>query len=117
MGPEPCQNLPFKCRMVADAAQDDLEIPPAKATKDGKCDVMFPVFFPDEGSFEWLDGFLQENPDYVELSGRKIQDWAAQSGMKKPKSAQLIKTSNDNQSSTLGSQAWTTRVSKKCSTP
>merc|ERR1712151_282539 len=35
----------------------------------------------DEGTFEWLDGFLEKNKQYVELSDRKILEWAKKSGI------------------------------------
>merc|ERR1712060_969093 len=49
----------------------------------GKFDVLFPVGFPDEGTFSWLDGFLEKNPQYVEISDRAIQNWIIKSGMRK----------------------------------
>ena len=47
-----------------------------------------------EGTFDWVDGFLKKNPGYVELSDRKILDWAASSGVWKPKTTGW-KNSND----------------------
>jgi len=55
---------------------------------------MLPVAFPDEGTFDWLDTFLAKNPHYVELSDRKILEWAVSSGLWKPKTTGW-KTSND----------------------
>merc|ERR1711976_405608 len=44
-GPEPLAALPFKCRMVQDAAKEDITLTPkSPAPKDGKYDVLFPVF-------------------------------------------------------------------------
>jgi len=40
-----------------------------------------PVGVPDEGTFVWLDTFLEKNPQYVELSDRKILKWANASGL------------------------------------
>merc|ERR1712194_710192 len=37
------------------------------------------------GTFDWVDGFMAKHPGYVELSDRKIQEWAALSGLVKPK--------------------------------
>merc|ERR1719330_2036125 len=85
MGPNPAKALPFKCRMLQAAAQDDVVVDPAPAPKDGKFDVLLPVAFPDEGTFDWLDGFLAKNPQYTELSDRAIMEWAAASGLFKPK--------------------------------
>merc|ERR1711957_617615 len=68
-GPEPLTALPFKCRMVQDAAQKDVTVKaPPLAPKDGKYDVLFPACLPDEGAFDWLDSFLQKNKQYTELS-------------------------------------------------
>merc|ERR1719183_3351548 len=70
-GPEPCMALPFKCRMVQDAAKVDTDTLPvvkkaAAAASHGKGEVIFPIALPDEGTFDWLDGFLQENPRCTE---------------------------------------------------
>merc|ERR1712039_999385 len=64
-----------------------------KVPASGKYDVLFPVGFPDEGTFEWLDGFLEKNPQYVELSDRMIHDWIQKSGVWKCKNQGRI--SND----------------------
>lgn len=80
-GPEPRIPLPFKCRMIADAAQADVEVNRATLPKDEKNRVVFPVGLPDRGFFAWIDGFLAKNPHYTELSSRKIIDWAARSGI------------------------------------
>jgi len=79
--------FPFKCRTVGDASESD--VVKTKAKTDGKFNVVFPVGFPDEGTFEWLDTFLEKNPKYVELSDRKIIDWAVKSGVVKPKNTGL----------------------------
>jgi len=80
-GPQPLKALPFTCRCVQDAAKADVEVAASSAPKGGKYDVLFPVGFPDEGTFDWLDSFLENNPKYVELSDRKIQEWASKSGL------------------------------------
>merc|ERR1712066_884572 len=49
--------------------------------KDGKQEVLFPVALPNEGTFEWLDGYLKENPGYTELSGRSLLKWGLNSGL------------------------------------
>merc|ERR1712113_176938 len=41
----------------------------------------FPVALPNEGTFEWLDGYLKENPGYTELSGRSLLKWGLSSGL------------------------------------
>jgi len=73
--------LPFKCRMLSTASDKDVQIAPKAEPKDGNFDVVFPVCFPDEGGFDWLDMWLKKNPSYVELSDRKILEWAASSGL------------------------------------
>merc|ERR1719291_279728 len=74
--------LPFDCRMVQDAAKADaVEAAPSK----GKATVVFPVSLPDEGTFDWLDGWLEDNPSFTELSDRKVQEWAEKSGVWKSK--------------------------------
>ncbi|CAJ1447189.1 unnamed protein product [Effrenium voratum] len=70
--------------MVQSAAKEDvLEV--GDPSRSGKSELLVPVGIPDEGTFEWLDGFLQQHPRYVELSDRKIQDWAASSGLARPR--------------------------------
>lgn len=93
-GPEPACQLPFKCRTLQSAAASDAEVSKTSLPKDGKYEVVFPVAFPDEGTFDWLDMFLEKHPNYVELSDRKIIDWASKSGLFKPKSTGW-KHSND----------------------
>merc|ERR1712190_329140 len=80
-GPTPAADLPFKCRMLQMAAKADVQDAKTTAPKDGKYDVLYPVGFPDEGTFSWLDGFLEKNPHYVELSDRAIQAWLEKSGI------------------------------------
>merc|ERR1711920_818084 len=80
-GPEVGCQLPFKCRMLADAATEDVEIE-AIADPSHKPEVVIPVGLPDQGYFDWVDGFIEEHPDFVELSDRKIRDWALKSGFK-----------------------------------
>jgi hypothetical protein len=73
-GPSVAHALPFKCPTLQEAASADTVS--AKAPATGKHEVIFPVGIPDEGTFEWLDSFLASNPQYVELSERKIIAWA-----------------------------------------
>merc|ERR1712039_951510 len=64
------------------AAKADVEVTTLKAApKDGKQEVLFPVALPNEGTFEWLDGDLKENPGYTELSGRSLLKWGLNSGL------------------------------------
>jgi len=99
MGPAQLKPLPFKCRMIQTAAAAD-----TLAAKDpstgGKCEVIMPVALPDEGTFDWLDGFLEQNPSFVELSDRKLQDWAAASGLQRSPGVQHA--SNDKPSFAYG---------------
>merc|ERR1712157_701316 len=73
--------LPFKCRMIQQASQADVQENRVKVPSDGKYDVLFPIASPDEGTFAWLDGFLEKNPQYFELSDRMIHDWIQKSGL------------------------------------
>lgn len=78
-GPDPLSPLPFKCRMIQDASKSDVHLdPPGKHDKNT---VVFPVGLPDTGVFDWVDGFLSQNPSYTELSDRKILEWASKSGL------------------------------------
>jgi len=94
-GPAPLSPLPFTCRMISDAStKDSVVLKKTPAPKDGKYDVVFPVCLPDEGTFDWLDTFLQKNPNYTELSDRSILRWAELSGLNRGK-ANNAKNSND----------------------
>merc|ERR1719329_1481528 len=84
-GPTPRCPLPFRCPMLADAAEADTEVAKDAPQKDGKCEVVFPMALPEQGGFDWLDNFLKENPSYVELSDRTVLDWATKSGLYKPR--------------------------------
>eukprot|EP00928_Gymnodinium_smaydae_P008253 TRINITY_DN12_c0_g1_i2.p1 TRINITY_DN12_c0_g1~~TRINITY_DN12_c0_g1_i2.p1 ORF type:complete len:948 (-),score=297.23 TRINITY_DN12_c0_g1_i2:117-2960(-) len=95
-GPEALKPLPFKCRSFQDAASADVEVTKAAVAKDGKHEVLFPVGLPDEGAFEWADRFLAKNPDYVELSDRKIVDWAVRSGLQKKRSGPYMDRPSNN---------------------
>merc|ERR1712025_42069 len=67
----------------------------------GKNEVIFPVAMPDEGGFDWLDLFLEEHPNYTELSDRAILSWLEKSGMVRPKKSV---TSHDKPESGYGIQ-------------
>jgi hypothetical protein len=100
-GPVPLKELPFKCRMINGAANSDVTVIASKEPKDKKYEVMVPVAFPDEGTFAWVDSFLEKNPQYVELSDRKIAEWVKSSGfVGKPD----MKASNDKPKYTFGFQ-------------
>lgn len=80
-GPLAHADLPFKCRMIQDATAKDAIVAKDEAPKDGKYTAVFPTSLPDEGTFQWLDSWLEENPGYTELSDRAILDWAQKSGI------------------------------------
>lgn len=86
LGPTPQAPLPFECRMVQDAAAEDVELcPEPPIPSDGKHEVVFAVGMPDHGLFEWADQFLEANPQFTELSDRTLLTWAAKSGLWFPK--------------------------------
>merc|ERR1712232_1186316 len=60
----------FKCRMLSDASAADVDITAAPSTP--KHEVLFPIGLPGHGLFDWLDMFLEEHPDFLELSDRKF---------------------------------------------
>lgn len=84
LGPSPRTALPFHCHMLAGAAAADVEASPCKALAK-KPEVILPVGLPSQGFFDWVDEFVEQNPGYVELSDRKILEWAQKSGLWKPK--------------------------------
>merc|ERR1712174_15111 len=61
----------------------------------GKSEVVFPVGLPDEGTFEWLDDFLKENPQYTEISSRSILNWGLKSGLYQQRSNNNWQGCND----------------------
>lgn len=75
--------LAFTCRMVGDAAAVDTVVTEEKTQAP---EVIFPIFLPDKGTFDWCDWFLKEKGGmYTELSDRSISDWALKSGLKNTK--------------------------------
>merc|ERR1711957_436166 len=80
--------------MVGDASKADSESVEEAAPEKGKYTVLFPTSLPDEGSFQWLDMFLEQNKQFVELSDRMILDWAVKSGLR-PSKQQGPKASHD----------------------
>eukprot|EP00434_Breviolum_minutum_P038299 symbB.v1.2.033969.t1/scaffold4301.1/size41663/1 len=82
-GPLPLADLPFKCRMINDAAEEDVAKITYREPTDGRPEVLFPVFLPGEGTFHWLDWFLKEHPEFTEISDRKMVDWCTKSGIKR----------------------------------
>eukprot|EP00933_Yihiella_yeosuensis_P039023 TRINITY_DN3296_c1_g1_i1.p1 TRINITY_DN3296_c1_g1~~TRINITY_DN3296_c1_g1_i1.p1 ORF type:complete len:963 (-),score=309.24 TRINITY_DN3296_c1_g1_i1:677-3565(-) len=98
-GPAQMAPLPFKCRMVSEAAAEDSQV--VSYAAGGKHEVIFPVCLPDEGTFDWVDWFIEKNPHFAELSERKIVEWAVRSGCFKPKTSS-IKASNDRPDTNFG---------------
>ena len=90
MGPKLLKPLPFTCRTLQSAAAPDIV---ESKEPDGVFTLVMPVVIPDEGSFDWLEEWLDENPSFVELSDRKLQQWAASSGLTKPKGGSFDKPS------------------------
>eukprot|EP00930_Biecheleria_cincta_P085389 TRINITY_DN74781_c0_g1_i1.p1 TRINITY_DN74781_c0_g1~~TRINITY_DN74781_c0_g1_i1.p1 ORF type:complete len:934 (-),score=226.17 TRINITY_DN74781_c0_g1_i1:110-2860(-) len=78
--------LPFKCHSWQHVPPADGEVG-TEPPDDGKFEVIFPVCVPDEGTFDWLDGFLSRHPGFVELSDRAIWKWAEKSGIYLPKTS------------------------------
>mmetsp|Transcript_24482 Transcript_24482/g.61205 ORF Transcript_24482/g.61205 Transcript_24482/m.61205 type:complete len:878 (+) Transcript_24482:100-2733(+) len=93
-GAVPLAPLPFTCRMVQDATKADTSATKHEAPADGKYEVVYPVSLPDEGTFDWLDTFLEKNKSYTELSDRAILNWASQSGLWRQK-GHSVKSCND----------------------
>ncbi|CAK0877248.1 unnamed protein product [Prorocentrum cordatum] len=91
-GPEPLCPLPFTCHMVASAPKSQAEVKTSTATE--AAEVLFPVSLPDEGSFDWLDMFLEKSPGYVEISDRAVREWVEKSGNWQKRGA-VPKSSND----------------------
>jgi len=93
-GPTPKADFPFKCHMLGKGAMKDLHVAKAKIPKDGKFEVLFPVLLPDEGTFDAVNLFLQQHPEYTELSDRMVLEWCEKSGITRNKGYQW-RSSND----------------------
>eukprot|EP00928_Gymnodinium_smaydae_P055668 TRINITY_DN39162_c0_g1_i1.p1 TRINITY_DN39162_c0_g1~~TRINITY_DN39162_c0_g1_i1.p1 ORF type:complete len:990 (-),score=307.99 TRINITY_DN39162_c0_g1_i1:357-3173(-) len=78
-GPVAQRELPFKCRMLQDASREDVEVVPVASPAAGVPEVLFPVGLPDQGIFDWVDQYVAANPGYLELSDRKVLEWARRS--------------------------------------
>eukprot|EP00913_Durusdinium_trenchii_P030120 g28222.t1 len=102
LGGPPKADFPFKCHMLGkgslqDRAESepvfqifwkDLEVAKAKVASDGKFEVLFPILLPDEGTFDAVDLFLQQHPEYTELSDRMILEWCEKSGIQRSRGYQ-----------------------------
>ena len=82
-GPQPQVPLPFTCHMVQGAVASHTTV--TAPSKDQEFEVLFPVCLPDQGGFDWLDSFKQQNPKYTEISDRMLLDWAEKSGIPAPR--------------------------------
>merc|ERR1711879_504718 len=115
----PMKPLPFKCHGLREASQAHVEV--AKKASADKCEVLFPIGLPDEGTFDWLDQFLEKNPQYTELSDRKIIEWANRAAcggtvIKEGERAATGMRVTTSPTSTLVCTAWTTGSVQKSST-
>merc|ERR1711871_382247 len=77
----PAVSLPFTCKTLQDASAKEVIVTKYDTPADGKYTALFPVSLPDEGSFDWLETFLEKNPNYTELSDRAFINWASKSGI------------------------------------
>uniref|UniRef100_A0A7S2LEP9 SPRY domain-containing protein n=1 Tax=Zooxanthella nutricula TaxID=1333877 RepID=A0A7S2LEP9_9DINO len=95
-GPAPHRPLPFQCRLLEDAAAADVAVEQQPSSpKPGGCEVLFPVFLPDQGAFDWADEFLEKNPRCKELSDRAMVDWALRSNLVRNKALSKLEVSSD----------------------
>lgn len=75
--------LPFTCRTFAEMSGKHHEASgPKKPASSSKQQVVVAVGLPDEGLFDCVDKYLEEHPDFVELSGRALAVWCEKSGLK-----------------------------------
>merc|ERR1712046_202752 len=72
---------------MGDATKTDVEETKMTRPKDGKYEVVYPVAIPEEGFFDWCDEFLEKNPNFTELSDRKIMAWCEASGLRRQNSS------------------------------
>eukprot|EP00927_Polykrikos_kofoidii_P059626 TRINITY_DN54771_c0_g1_i1.p1 TRINITY_DN54771_c0_g1~~TRINITY_DN54771_c0_g1_i1.p1 ORF type:complete len:1177 (-),score=298.62 TRINITY_DN54771_c0_g1_i1:178-3618(-) len=86
LGPVQLASMPFRCLTVQEAFEDHTELNKDRGRLlDGKHEILVPVGLPDEGTFDWLDGFLADHPEYTEISDRFILNWAEKSGIPRGK--------------------------------
>jgi hypothetical protein len=83
-GARPQKEIPFKARMLGDAANDDVKENKVAAPKDGKFEVVIPVGLPNEGTFDFLDCsfYPKSKLVYTELSDRMLVKRMMESGLR-----------------------------------
>lgn len=77
--------LPFKCRTLHDAAQEDVEVLPEPEGNqpDGRHEVIFLIGLPTNGTHAFLEEFQKEkqaSARFTELSAASMKHWAKLSG-------------------------------------
>jgi len=92
----PLSPLPFKCRTLSDASKEDVVEISHDQPADGLYEAVFPVFLPDEGTFDWADWLVSEHPGkFTEISDRAIAKWARRSGLVTKTTTTSATVSND----------------------
>mmetsp|Transcript_45899 Transcript_45899/g.82648 ORF Transcript_45899/g.82648 Transcript_45899/m.82648 type:complete len:866 (+) Transcript_45899:51-2648(+) len=117
LGPSLRAELPFKCRMLSTAAAADVETVKQAAAE--KQTVVFPVGLPEQGYFDFVDGFA-EKAGSTELSDRQILEWAGKSGLWKGKTQSGPAASTDKPEAKFGIPAlddWSVRRVLKAIAP
>eukprot|EP00927_Polykrikos_kofoidii_P030738 TRINITY_DN26467_c0_g1_i1.p1 TRINITY_DN26467_c0_g1~~TRINITY_DN26467_c0_g1_i1.p1 ORF type:complete len:1248 (+),score=283.84 TRINITY_DN26467_c0_g1_i1:65-3745(+) len=72
------KELPFECRLLADAAVEDVDV--SEPSPQQPREVVFPIALPDTGASDWIDMYKLKNPYHSELSDREVCTWSARSG-------------------------------------
>jgi hypothetical protein len=83
-GARPLKELPFKARMLGDAANDDVKQNKVAPPKDGKYEIVLPIGMPNEGTFDFLDCsfYPKAKLTYTELSDRALVKQMLESGLR-----------------------------------
>jgi len=82
-GPEPLAPLSFRCRTLQRGAAADVTVNSGRLSPPNVYEVIMPIGLPGEGVFAWADEFMTKHPQFVELSDRKLVEWAEKSGVSK----------------------------------
>lgn len=76
------RRLPFRCRMLGDISVANAELASfARPPPGDKYSIIVPVGLPEEGFFDFVDHFLEDHPEFTELSDRSILEWCTKSGL------------------------------------